>query len=124
MNSFRDLTAITFAEEVEGMRIHRKDSRDIAYFYRQMMKEYPNLQKFLDCVREHSGQSAVATLWRRIWYAIESERQLGNTDTIDLLLQLPDMDDRIVEPPSPDCPKPLAHYLAELDRLVRSSQKT
>lgn len=124
MNSFRDLTTITFAEEVEAMRVHRKDSQDIAYFYRSMMKEYPNLQKFLEHVREHSGQPAVATLWRRIWYAIESERQLGRTDTIDLLLQLPDMDDRVIELPALNCAKPLAHYLAELDRLVKSNQKT
>lgn len=123
MNSFKDLTSITFAEEVEGMRAHRKSVQDIAYFYRSMMKEYPNLQKFLDHVREHSGQTAVATLWRRIWYAIESERQMGSTDTIDLLLQLPDMDDRIIEPPPPDCSKPLAHYLSQLDNLIRSSQK-
>lgn len=123
MNSFSDLTAITFSEEIKIMRLSDEKGQKVAYAYREMMKAHPNLQKFLEHVREHSGQDAVAVLWRRIWYAIESERYMGSTETIDLLLQLPDMDDRVMRLPPPGCEKPLAHYLHELDYLVRSNQR-
>jgi hypothetical protein len=124
MNSFSALSEITFGDEIEAMRLSDKSGQKISYVYRGMMKAHPNLQKFLEQVREHSGQDAVAILWRRIWYAIESERSMGSTATIDLLLQLPDMDDRVMRLPPPDCRKPLTHYLVELDCLVQSNQRS